>query len=93
MGAKDQPHEKHAAPSTESHLLSLHVHVRAFMHACAHMCGLYVCAYTCVLVCAHVFSCTCMLAYCTMFVLTRICSCTCVIIHVGDGKQALDVAC
>lgn len=68
------------------------------MPACAHMCGLYVCAYTCVLVFARVFSCTCMLACVlmhmhTVFVFICICSCTCMIIHVGDGKQALDVAC
>lgn len=73
MGAKDQPHEKHAAPSTESHLLSLRVHVRALMHARAHMCRLYVCAYMCVLVCVlmcshahvclHIVPCLCSHVY------------------------------
>lgn len=30
---------------------------------------------------------------CTVSVLTCLCSYKCVIVHVGDGKQALDVAC
>lgn len=67
-----------------------------YVYSCLHV---LICVdYMCVLVFAHVFSCTCMLACVlmhmrTVFVFICICSCTCMIIHVGDGKQALDVAC
>lgn len=85
-------------PQHPIYFLCVFMYVYSCLHVLICVDHMYVLIHVCLCVFAHVFSCTYMLACVLMhmrsvFVLICICSYTCVIIHVGDGKQASDVAC